>query len=85
MPTTRTINDDEDFLALLHDKLDEETAELRKTPNIEELADVLEVLHTIADELGVSPGEVETYRQAKARERGGFRGRVYLVATVTEE
>ncbi|MGH8909906.1 MAG: hypothetical protein ACRD0K_26275 [Egibacteraceae bacterium] len=42
----------------------------------EELADILEVVLTLAGDLGVDAAGLETLRAAKAAERGGFAGRV---------
>ncbi len=59
-------------LGLLLSKLEEEVAELKRNPCLEELADVYEVLRWIAWELGYTLGEVVLAADRKRRERGGF-------------
>jgi predicted house-cleaning noncanonical NTP pyrophosphatase (MazG superfamily) len=69
------IADRSEMLGLLLDKLDEEAAELRADPCVEELADVLEVVRALAPELEISPGQLDdTCRQKRAR-LGGFGSR----------
>ena len=46
---------------------------------IEELADVLEILHALAKLHGSSFAEVEAIRKAKAEKRGSFNERIFLV------
>ena len=78
------ILNDTDYLRLLDAKLEEELAEYRQDPNIEELADLLEVIYACAAARGYSQEELETVRAQKAAERGGF-GEKILLKTVTEE
>lgn len=49
-----------------------------KESKIEELADVLEVIHEIANNIGVSFNEVEKIRVDKREKRGGFDNRIFL-------
>lgn len=60
-------------------KLAEETAEYQHDQNVEELADILEVVYAIADVKGVSRQELERVRAEKAAARGGFARRLYLI------
>jgi len=64
------------------DKLIEEATELQeaKTPEHqkEELADVREVIIALQEALGVSEGEIVEIQKSKAKERGGFGGRIIL-------
>lgn len=53
-------------------KLIEEVAEYLKTKNVEELADVLEIVYAIADFKGFSPYDLEEIRVAKLNDHGGF-------------
>ena len=53
-------------------KLSEESAELTATPNLDECADVYEVVMAIAAELGHSSDDVALAALNKRRERGGF-------------
>jgi len=69
------IADSAEYRRRLRQKLTEEVGEFlqaddRTAP--EELADVLEVVYTLALGLGVSASELEELRRAKAMERGGF-------------
>lgn len=57
---------------LLLAKLHEECAEVAADPCPEELADVLEVLRALADELGLGWSEIEATAHRKHSERGGF-------------
>ena len=60
-------------------KLDEELAEYHKEQNLEELADLLEVLLAAAAARGCSADELERIRAEKAAKRGGFQKRLYLL------
>ncbi|PPF28151.1 MULTISPECIES: nucleoside triphosphate pyrophosphohydrolase [unclassified Rathayibacter] len=53
-------------------KLKEECDEVLAAPSVEELADVAEVLHALASELGVAWSEVEAVRERKGADRGVF-------------
>ncbi len=77
---TRVIEDPEEFLVALADKLVEEAQEFRDTlatPGaVEELADVLEVVFAL-EALPVFQN-LEATRQMKAETRGLFDGRIFL-------
>lgn len=75
---------DTDYLRLLDAKLDEELAEYHQDQNIEELADLLEVIYACASARGYTAAELETVRAEKAAKRGGFAGKI-LLKTVTED
>lgn len=47
--------------------------------SVEELADVLELIHTALNALGLTYGELEEVRQQKKEKRGGFEKAIYLV------
>lgn len=74
---------DEEYLRMLEKKLDEELAEYHKEQNIEELADVLEVLYATAKARGYSIEELEQVRIEKQKARGGFCKKI-LLGSVTE-
>ena len=74
---------DEEYLRMLDAKLDEELAEYHKDQNIEELADLLEVIHAVTIARGYTLEELEAVRTDKAEKRGGF-SRKILLKTVTE-
>lgn len=60
-------------------KLQEETREYLESHSIEEMADVLEVLHGIAHHMGIAWDEVEAVRAEKKRKRGGFEKGIRLL------
>lgn len=72
---------DEEYIRMLDAKLDEELAEYHADPNLEELADLLEVLRAAAVARGYTLAQLESVRAAKAEARGGFERRILLVET----
>lgn len=80
--TIRTL-DTVEYKVEARKKLHEELAEYEATTNdsdaLEELADMLELIHALAAIHGASVDELEKIRLAKAEERGGFTERVFLV------
>ena len=77
IPVTHTLPDDE-YLSELDKKLNEECAEYQADKNIEELADMLEVMYAIAEARGWSVSELEAVRREKAEKRGAFERRIFL-------
>ena len=75
---------DTDYLRLLDAKLDEELAEYHQDQNLEELADLMEVIYACAKARGYTLAELESVRTEKATKRGGF-DRKILLRTVTED
>ena len=69
---------DEDYLRMLDVKLDEELAEYHADQNIEELADLMEVIRACAMARGYSVEELEQVRAEKAAKRGGFEKKILL-------
>ena len=76
---------DEDYLALLDEKLNEELAEYQESKSLEELADLLEVIRAVAAARGSSIAEVEAIRRDKAAKRGGFEKKILLTEVITED
>lgn len=74
---TRILSDEE-YIASLEAKLNEEVAEYQADKNLEEMADVLEVLQAICIARGYSLEELESVRAKKANERGGFADKIFL-------
>ncbi|MFA1539962.1 hypothetical protein [Actinomadura monticuli] len=70
---------------LLREKLLEEVHEVLAATDeratIDELADVLEVIHAYAECLGVEMPEIDRARRTKRAARGGFSGGVVLIST----
>lgn len=69
---------DEEYLVELDRKLTEECAEYQADKSLEEMADVLEVLYSIAVARGYSVEELERVRAEKAEKRGGFADKIFL-------
>ena len=81
--------DGEAFHRALMAKLLEEATEAQAAPRPgipAEVADVLEVLYIVADELGIDWDDVMKLADDRRRDRGGFRDRLFLeyVARPTE-
>ena len=68
----------DEYIASLETKLNEEVAEYQEDKNLEEMADVLEVLQSICLARGYSLEELEAMRKKKADERGGFKEKIFL-------
>ena len=66
---------EEDYCQRLKDKLTEEVQEFLVDPTVEELADIQEVLFSIAE---INKWDLEGARITKNRTRGGFRQRLIL-------
>lgn len=69
----------EEYSRCLKDKLSEEVAEFLRDQTAEELADILEVVYALGEDLGHSPEELEKIRREKAKKRGAFRDKVFLI------
>ena len=76
------ILDDAEYLGRLDAKLDEELAEYHKDQNVEELADLVEVIYAAAKARGYSLEELENVRARKAEKRGAFDKRILLERVV---
>jgi len=77
MPNFRILNDEE-FLEALNEKLLEEVKEYQESKDLEELADILQVIYSISEILGGGPRELEYLRYEKAEERGAFKSQLFL-------
>ncbi|MBQ8136274.1 MAG: nucleoside triphosphate pyrophosphohydrolase [Clostridia bacterium] len=69
----------EAMAAALDRKLQEEVGEYLESGSVEEMADIVEVLHGIAFHRGISWDEVESVRVRKRAERGGFEKGIRLL------
>ena len=72
---------DEVALEYLYKKLGEEVSELLKDRNLDEIADVMEVLFAIGKKYGYSDDEVLGRRSEKRDTRGGFENNLILKKT----
>ena len=77
------ILEEEEYKSEVKKKLGEELVEYKEANTneeaIEELADILELLHTATKIHGSSFEELEKVRQAKDEKRGGFEKRIFLI------
>lgn len=73
------ILDDREYLACLEKKLDEETAKYHESKELEELADILEVVYALCEAGGHSVQELLSVYQNKHNECGGFSRKIYLI------
>ena len=71
--------DDESFLAEIEKKLIEEVNEYSESKDVEELADLLEVIYRISELRGVNSDELDKIRKEKAKERGKFDSNLFLI------
>lgn len=78
-PRTRIL-DQEEYTACLGAKLDEEVKEFHRDRNLEELADILEVVYALTENLGHSRQELEAVYDRKHDARGGFRDKIFLIS-----
>ncbi len=74
----------ENYLEMLDKKLDEELNEYHKEQNIEELADLLEVLLATAKARGYSIEQLYQVCDEKRTTRGGFDEKILLKQVVEE-
>lgn len=74
---TRILNNQE-YLIALNQKLQEELNEYLESGEIEELADLEEVLRAILDAKQTSYSEFEKIRQSKSNKRGAFKNKIFL-------
>lgn len=75
---TYKVLDDKEYEKELNKKLKEEVNEYLSDLNMEEMADVMEVIYAILDFKGVTMSEVEEIRKVKKQKRGGFSKRIFL-------
>ena len=69
---------DEEYIKMIDAKLDEELAEYHEDQNLEELADLMEVIYAAAEARGYSVEELEAVRLAKVEKRGTFKEKTLL-------
>jgi predicted house-cleaning noncanonical NTP pyrophosphatase (MazG superfamily) len=80
---TSRILDHTEYRIELRTKLQEEVNEYlaAKTDDeaVEELADIMELLHAMAESHSITVEKLEQVRAEKAAKRGGFKERIYLI------
>lgn len=84
---TKVLNKEE-YLAELRKKSEEELQEYLKAKTdeeaLEELADLLEIIHSLAKAHGANMDQVEQIRLKKAKDRGGFEEKIFLIEVKNE-
>jgi len=85
--STRVLNE-ADYIVELKKKAYEELDEYAKTDNkkdaVEELADLLEIIHALSEYHGSSIDEVDEVRKQKSDKRGGFKKKIFLIEVEDE-
>ncbi len=81
---TRILNSEE-YKKELNKKLQEEVNEYFRDDNVEELADIVEVIYGILDEKQVSIAEFESIRKKKVEKRGAFKNKIFLEKVLENE
>jgi predicted house-cleaning noncanonical NTP pyrophosphatase (MazG superfamily) len=76
------ILDNEEYLLALKDKLKEEVEEYLESEDLDELADIIEVIRALIQFHTASYDELEEIRQKKLDERGGFSAKIFLIETI---
>lgn len=84
VPTTRILTEKE-FQGALRTKVLEEALELRDAHTrdevVEEIIDLQELIDAIAQNYSLSRRQLRTLQNKKAKARGGFKRRLFLVRT----
>lgn len=77
------ILDEKSYLSELRKKVHEELQEYEEASSdieaVEELADILELIHALAKTHNATMEEVEKIRAEKAVKRGGFNDKIFLI------
>lgn len=73
------VMDDGEYLIALRKKLDEEVLEYHESGEIEELADMLEVVYALCEAEGHTIDELLSVYKKKHDERGGFKDKIFLI------
>ena len=74
---THILSDDE-YVTALETKLDEEVAEYHADKTVEELIDILEVIHAIGITKGYTLDDMIAMKNEKAHKKGNFFKKIYL-------
>jgi predicted house-cleaning noncanonical NTP pyrophosphatase (MazG superfamily) len=76
-PIIKKLNNS-DYIIELNRKIQEEVKEYLESNNIEELADIIEVIYGILDAKNISFQEFEKIRKNKVKKRGAFKEKIFL-------
>lgn len=77
-PITKILSDME-YISYLENKLDEEVTEFHNSKELEELADILEVVYALCECKEYSVDELLSVYQKKHESRGGFSKKIFLI------
>ena len=80
--TTRTLSDEEyrqELRKKAFEELEESVNASDDVTAVEELADLLEIIHALAECHGATIEQVEAVRASKAEQRGGFKEKIFLI------
>lgn len=72
------ILNNEEYILQLNKKIVEEVNEYINDNNVEELADIVEVVYGILNHMNISVEEFEKIRKEKAFKKGGFKEKIFL-------
>ena len=78
-PETKIL-DGENYTLALRSKLYEEVEEYLSDDNIEELADIIEVIEALAENQDSSLDEIMEIKRHKQKKNGAFRNKVFLIS-----
>ena len=73
-----TILNNEGYMIELNRKIQEEIKEYLESEEVEELADIVEVIYGILDAKNISIEEFENIREEKVKKRGAFKEKIFL-------
>jgi len=76
-PVTRILTNEE-YLSELNKKLSEEVKEYLESGEVEELADIEEVILAILNTKGLTKEELEEIRKDKSSKKGAFDNKIFL-------
>ena len=80
---TKILNDEE-YLTELNRKIQEEVKEYLEGNNIEELADIVEVVYGILKAKNISIEEFENIRESKVQKKGAFKEKIFLEKVIED-
>ena len=75
----------ERLIELLNEKLDEELNEYKESRNVEELADLVEVIYGLLYHQGIEKEDFEDIRRRKAEKKGAFNDGIVLIEVIEGE
>ena len=73
--------DETEYFIELKKKLVEEVDEFPTEPNLEELADIVEVIYALTKAIGHDIKKLDEVRRKKNSERGSFEPRLFIEST----